>query len=73
MFEVYICIICMYMRANAHAACCLHAGVDARSRLVKLKKQCPDRPTVTGRRVLKRIAKNKLPYGLKRWPDEERA
>ena len=42
----------------------------ARTRLVKLKQQCSDRPTETGRRVLQRIAKNKLPYGLKRWPDD---
>ena len=37
----------------------------ARSRLIKLEKPCPDRPSGAGRRVLKRIAKNKLPDGLK--------
>ena len=41
-------------------------------RLVKLKRQCPDRPTETSRHAPKRLAKIKLPYGLKRWPDEER-
>jgi hypothetical protein len=38
--------------------------------LVNLKKPC-DRPTPTGKQVLKRISKGKRPYGLKKWPDED--
>ena len=50
---------------------CFRCGAFAKTRLVNLKKQCPDRPTECGKRVLKRISKNKLPYGLKAWPDDE--
>jgi hypothetical protein len=50
---------------------CFRCGSFARTRLVNLKKECPDRPSQTGKRVLKRIAKNKLPYGLKYWPDDQ--
>ena len=50
---------------------CFRCGAFAKTRLVNIKKQCPDRPTEGGKRVLKRISKNKLPYGLKSWPDEE--
>ena len=45
----------------------------ARTRLAKLKKQCPDRPSETGEQVVRIIYNNKLPYGLKVWPDEEGA
>ena len=50
---------------------CFRCGAFAKTRLVNLKKQCPDRPTESGKCVLKRISKNKLPYGLKAWPDDE--
>ena len=50
---------------------CFRCGAFAKTRLVNLKKQVPDRPTESGKRVLKRISKNKLPYGLKSWPDDE--
>ena len=49
---------------------CGKCGGIAVTRTRSLKLPCPNKPTVSGGKVLKRILKGQLPFGMSSWPDQ---
>ena len=61
---IYIYVYCYNITQPNPQGCGCHRG--------KLADAHPG-PTETGKRVLRRISQNKVPHGLRAWPDEEGA
>ena len=50
---------------------CARCGGLSSKRLRTLKLPCPQKISTSGRKVLNRIQKGSLPFGMKSWPDQE--
>ena len=50
---------------------CSRCGGIASHRVRTLKNPCPSKPTVSGKKVLNRILKGQLPFGMRSWPDQD--
>ena len=49
---------------------CGRCGGLAIQRVKKLKLPCPPRPSIAGQKVLNRITRGKLPFGMAHWPEQ---
>ena len=60
----------VHLRTFRGVRYCGRCGGLAISRVRKLKLPCPARPSISGQKVLKRILKGRLPFGMTQWPDQ---
>ena len=50
---------------------CSRCGGIGSKRVRTLKHPCPSKPSISGRKVLNRILKGQLPFGMSRWPEQD--